>query len=333
MTRLCRFLLIATAALLFAASPARAAGFQYGTAPDPDDKPIDLAIWYPSDAAAAPQPFGLVTQQVANYGPIKGIALPLVVISHGTGGSAANHYDTALALADAGFVVVALNHTGDSYKDRSYSFTLRNFVNRPKQVSRVIDFMLNSWNGHDHIDPARIGIFGHSAGGTTGLILIGGNPAIYLAKLFCHDHPEDWGCRQRPQAVASGTPPSDPDPDWHHDPRIKAAVIAAPALGQAFSRVGLENVTLPVQLWRAEDDKINPNKWFADIVKDNLPQPPEDHLVPRAGHFDFLAPCSDALAKAAPEVCDSEPGFDRAAFHRDMNAAIVAFFRKTLGSP
>jgi predicted dienelactone hydrolase len=329
---LLRFVLALVAAALLAASPAVAAGFQYGTAPNPDDQPIELGIWYPSGTPTTTQPLGPFTQDVAYYGSIAGNSLPLIVISHGTGGSAAGHYDMALALADAGFVVVALSHTGDNYKDRGYSFTARNFADRPKQVSRVIDFMLNAWDGHDHLDPTRIGIFGHSAGGATALILIGGNPDLALATLFCRDHPEDWGCQQH-QALAGKAPDKATDPgmpDWHHDPRIKAAVIAAPALGFAFTKVTLENVTAPVQLWRAEDDKINPNKWFSDIVRDALPQPPDDHLVAKAGHFDFLAPCSDALAKVAPEICTSEPGFDRAAFHQDMNKAIVAFFKAKL---
>jgi predicted dienelactone hydrolase len=333
---LARIFLAFVAALLLTAAPAGAAGFQYATAPDPDDKPIDLAIWYPSGAQTAPKPLGLFTQDVAFYGAIKGNALPLVVISHGTGGSATGHYDTALALADAGFVVVAPSHTGDNYKDRGYSFTPRNFIDRPWQVSRVIDFMLNKWDGHDHLNPARIGILGHSAGGATALIAIGGNPDLYLTVLFCQDHPDDWGCQQakaRPDTAdrkpAEWTSPA----AWHHDPRVKAAAIAAPALGYAFAKIGLENVSAPVQLWRAEDDKINPNKWYADIVRDELPQPPEDHLVPKAGHFDFLAPCSEALAKAAPEICQSAAGFDRTAFHQQMNAALIGFFKAQLAAP
>lgn len=322
-------------AAILATAPAGAAGFQYGSAPDPDNQPIELAIWYPSDAPTAAKPIGLFQQNVALYGPVKGKDLPLVVISHGTGGSGAVHYDTALALADAGFVVVAPTHTGDNYKDRGHSFTIRNFADRPRHVSRVIDFMLNGWDGHDRLDPARIGMFGHSAGAATALILIGGNPSIYLARLFCQDHPDEWGCHQRPQnadnAPQAGAAPK--QPDWQHDPRVVAAAIAAPALGPAFSKVGLENVTTPVQLWRAEDDEITPNKWFGDIIKDALPQPPEDHFVPHAGHFDFLPPCSDEMAKAAPEICESETGFDRAAFHQEMNKAIVAFFTARLAVP
>ena len=102
--------MVRAAVLLLAvllASPAGAAGFQYGSAPDPDDQPIELGIWYPSDAAASTQTLGLFKQEVAPYGAVAGDKLPLIVISHGTGGGAASHYDTALALANAGFVVVA----------------------------------------------------------------------------------------------------------------------------------------------------------------------------------------------------------------------------------
>jgi predicted dienelactone hydrolase len=111
------------AVVVLMAPPAGAAGFQYGVAPDPDDQPIELGIWYPSEAPTSPQPLGFFTQDVVPYAAIKGDTLPLIVISHGTGGGAASHYDTALAFADAGFVVVSLSHTGDNYKDRAYSFT------------------------------------------------------------------------------------------------------------------------------------------------------------------------------------------------------------------
>ena len=314
------------------ALPAWAAGFQYGTAPDPDGKPIELGIWYPSNASVAPQPLGLFTQQVAPYAPIAGQALPLIVISHGTGGGASSHYDTAIALADAGFIVVALTHTGDNYQDQSLQFTRRNFSDRPRQVSRVIDFMINDWAGHATIDPARIGMFGHSAGGFTTLILLGGIADFNLATLFCHDHPEDWGCQRAKEKAAIGSNDQKPI-EWHHDPRIRAGVIAAPALGHTFTKDGLAAVIEPVQLWRAENDRITPNKWSADIVKAALPKPPDDHLVPLAGHFAFLAPCSEALAKIAPEICQDDPGFDRVAFHQQLNQALADFFKSKLAPP
>lgn len=331
------FLAVVVATLLMAASPVGAAGFQYGSASGPDGKPIELGIWYPSDAATQPQSLGLFTQDVAYYGAIVGQSLPLIVISHGTGGGAASHYDTAIALADAGFVVVALTHTGDNYKDRDYSFTRRNFEERPHQVSRVIDFMLNDWPGHDHIDPARVGMFGHSAGGATALIVLGGNPDFSRVAPFCKYQSEAWDCEQlkaQTDAAAKTAATDDPKPaDWHHDPRVKAAAIAAPAIGYTFTKDALAAVTQPIQLWRAENDQIAVNKWNSDVIRDALPKPADDHLVKDAGHFDFLAPCSDALAKIAPQICTSAPGFDRAAFHKDFNKALAEFFKAQLAAP
>lgn len=320
--------------LLASSGGAGAIGFQQAAAPDPEGRPLELNIWYPSDAPAMPSPLGLFQQVVAADAPISGSQLPLIVISHGTGGGADNHYDTALALAEAGFIAVAVTHTGDNRRDHAFSFTRRNFIERPRHISRVIDFMLISWDGHDHIDPARIGMFGHSAGGATVLIAVGGNPDFDQGASFCRDHPDAWDCqRVKARADPAQAPSAGADrklPEWHDDPRIKTAAIAAPAIGYMFTKDRLAAVTVPVQLWRAENDRVTPNQWNADVVKAALPKPPEDHLVPLAGHFDFLGPCSAALAERAPEICQDPPGFDRATFHRDFNAAVVTFFRKQM---
>jgi predicted dienelactone hydrolase len=65
-------------------------------------------------------------------------------------------------------------------------------------------------------------------------------------------------------------------------------------------------------------------------VRTTLPTPPAYHVVPHADHFDFLAPCTEALAKVAPFICKSEPGFDRPAFHTAFDAEVVAFFQAKL---
>ena len=54
--------------------------------------------------------------------------------------------------------------------------------------------------------------------------------------------------------------------------------------------------------------------------------------MPSADHFAFVAPCSTALAERVPDICQDPPGFDRTAFHRDFNAAVVGFFQKQLDS-
>ena len=102
-----------------------------------------------------------------------------------------------------------------------------------------------------------------------------------------------------------------------------------------FTPDGLKNVEVPVQLWRAENDAVLPHPRYAEAVRLALPQAPqapEYHVVPNAGHYDFLVPCSSALAAVAPAICSSADGFDRVAFHASFNAAVVGFFGKTLKS-
>src|ERR1700755_425516 len=127
-------------------------GFQWASAPDGEETPLRLAIWYPSDAPVAVTQLGPYRLNVALDGAPSGRALPLIVLSHGTGGSLFNSANLAISLAEAGFVVVAVLHTGDNYQDRSVSFSRRNFVDRPRHITRVIDFMLNGWLSHGVID-------------------------------------------------------------------------------------------------------------------------------------------------------------------------------------
>jgi predicted dienelactone hydrolase len=321
-----RVIIAAVMSIMFAV-PAGAVGFETVTVPDPGDRPLEVGIWYPSKTPVSAQPLGLFTQTVAANAPVTGSGLPLILMSHGSGGSFEGHYDTALGLAQAGFVVASVTHTGNNYRDDS---RFSHVADRPRHIIRMLDYMLGVWRGHGQIDPARIGVFGFSAGGFTALVLIGGVPDISRERVFCAAHEkDDWACSQlKSRHILLMRPP--PASGWLHDQRIKAAVIAAPALGNTFTPAGLANVTVPIQLWRAADDHILEHPYYAQAVYDALAIKPDYHVVAHADHFDFLAPCSDQLAHYVPAICTSEPGFDRAAFHRDFDAAIVAFFEKKL---
>lgn len=326
-----RLALIAAAIALLLPLEAQAAnvGFIELNIANGADKPLNIGVWYPTDAPAAPRAFREFTQDVAPAGPAAGSGLPLVVFSHGTGGWYGEHYDTALALAHAGFVVAAVSHTGDTYDDHSRAASI---MGRPPQVRRLIDYMLAEWPDHGRIDAARVGVFGFSAGGFTALVAAGGTPDFSRIGPHCAAHPDYFDCQVLARAhIPASAVPSPPAAAWVHDPRIKAAVIAAPALGFTFGPEGLRGITVPVQLWRDAQDHILPNPDYAEAVRLNLPTAPEFHLVANADHYDFLAPCSEALRRNAPEICVSPPGFDRIAFHERFDRDVVRFFQKTLG--
>ena len=321
---------LAAIAMCLSALSAHAAnvGFQETRVPDAGGSPLVVGVWYPTDATPHDQRLGLFSQTVAADGRLAGKRLPLVVMSHGTGGWYGEHIDTALALARAGFVVAAVSHTGDTYDDTSRNV---NIQDRPRHIHEVIDFMTRVWPGHAKIDVRRIGLFGFSSGGLTTLVVAGGVPDLHTIADHCLAHAEYFDCRMlRAAHLDPATIPIPPASAWLHDPRIRAAVVAAPALGFSFGRKGLKGVTIPIQLWRAENDHILPSPDYADAVRASLPRSPEFHLVDNADHFDFLSSCPEALARRVPEICTSRPGFDRTAFHAAFDASVVAFFNRTL---
>jgi predicted dienelactone hydrolase len=312
--------------LLLGSSRAGAVGFQWATAPDSDNAPLQVAIWYPSGGVTADVMVGPFDMDVAMNGAVSAGRHPMIVMSHGTGGMALNSYDTAMALAEAGFVVVAVTHTGDNYLDQSVAFTRQEFVDRPRHISRVINFMLGAWSDHESIDADRIGIFGHSAGGTTALLIAGGVTDLSQLVAFCQATPDDWGCQHARQR-GSVTAQTAAQPISALDKRVKAVAVAVPAITPAFQPKGLQAITVPVQLWvGARDDIVRD----ASLIRTLLPTPPDYHLVPDGGHFAYLTPCNEILIRSAPMICSDPEGFDRAAFLRGFHQSLIAFYRETL---
>ncbi|MGN6317327.1 alpha/beta hydrolase family protein [Trinickia sp.] len=323
---------LATVAVLLSliAGPAFAfdVGFQEVKIPNGAEPALVAGVWYPTNEPAAPHALGDVTQTVAPDAPVAGNHLPLIVMSHGGAGWYGSHYETALALARAGFVAAAVSHAGDTFDDQSRVLQL---WRRPAQLRRLVDYMVDGWRGREQLDAARIGAFGFSNGGFTVLVAAGGIPDLLKVEPFCEAHSDQDLCRALQQAhvdvhAVGEVPPS----AWVHDPRIKAIVIAAPAFGFAFGKAGLGDVRAPVQLWSAADDRHQPHPNYDEPVRDDLPHAPEYRLVANAGHYDFLPPCDTRLSQVRPEICKSLPGFDRAAFHERFNAGVVRFFRAAL---
>ncbi len=322
------FSLLATLAIAGSAHAAEPhVGFMRVEAPDPAGAPIEVGIWYPTDAPETGPIGGMESLSVAKGAPVVGEHLPLVVMSHGNGGWFGGHYDTAAALVKKGFVVAALTHTGDNYRDQSRALEM---TERPRQLSVLIGYMLDASPMHARIDAAKVGAFGFSSGGFTVLAAAGGEPR--LAATFpghCIKHPTNYDCRL---SAGKPLPASTLSPTWTHDARIRAVVSAAPALGFTFGRQGLKGVTQPVQLWKAGDDEILPDPDYAEAVHRALPRAHDYRVVPGARHFDFLVPCGPQAAQRLPSpLCASAPGFDRAAFHADFNARVATFFATQLG--
>ena len=314
------------------ASSARAdtygAGFLDLTLTDPvEGGPMPAIVFFPTKTDGGPTqvgPFTIAARRGAAPAPGP---LPLIVHSHGTGGSMHGHHDTLAALARAGFVAAAVEHPRDNFKDTSGFGTDLQLIGRPHHIVALIDGVLANATVGPLIDKARIGMAGFSAGGYTTLLIAGAVPDFSLREAYRRAVPND---PLRKRAEAAGTQRRKPDLQFVSDPRVRAIFVMAPALGYVFDKAGLAKVEVPVRLYRPAADEVLVHPWNAERIAQMLPRPPEYQVIDRAGHYVFLAPCPMLLALRIPAICKDPPGVDRAAIHARLNAEMIEFFGRTL---
>jgi predicted dienelactone hydrolase len=309
--------------LTVAASLAQSAGLRISEIPaDTAGPALKLAEWTPCATHPGQIQLGPFALAAVRDCPLAGKNLPLIVVSHGFGGTYLGHHDTAETLADAGFVVVAVNHPDDTASNTGKARDMKALISRPADIRRVIDFMLGPSPDAAAIDSQHIGFFGFSRGGYTGLVLAGAKPDFQALRSHCPDA-TGVSCPTISGNVLPTLGPSS-------DPRISAFVIADPLSSVFATSASLEDVKAPLQLWASErgGDGVSPENVAA--IARNLPGKADLHIVPNSGHFAFLTVCPPELAKRVVEICDDAAGFDRAAFHQAFNAEVLAFFRKSL---
>jgi predicted dienelactone hydrolase len=249
----------------------------------------------------------------------------VIVVSHGAGGMALLHRDLAMALASQGYVVAAPTHPRGKGDDIS---GVGVWVGRPKQVSRVIDTILEDAGFGSHIERDRIGVVGHSNGGYTALAVAGAKPSPSAVAAHCRQHPDDAKfCAYGGAATRRATREVGLMPELR-DPRVRSIVLMAPNAAP-FTDDALAKVTVPVLVYAAEKDDLTQVRYHAERLARGLPRA-ECVLVKGAGHFSFMARFPTALKIMAGEGARDPDGFDRDALHEVMNREIVGFFNRTL---
>lgn len=272
---------------------------------------VPVHVLYPTDAPARTESFGPYPLEVAVDAPVAPpvAPLPLVAISHGNGGTPWGYRELAAHLARAGFAVALIEHPGNSRSDNALAGTPQNLANRPRHVRLALDAALADPALGPHLLPERAGVIGHSIGGYTALAAAGGRPLALPG--------------ETPDGVAHPVP-------VEPDPRVRAIVLLAPALPWLMGPGALAKVRAPLLVLAGERDDLTPPS-FIERVLAGLPAgtPLEYRIVPGAGHFAFFS-VPPALAGPAFPPAHDPPGFDRAAYHAQLHAEVLAFLREAL---
>jgi predicted dienelactone hydrolase len=326
---------------------------------------LPVTLVYPTEAKAAPLRIGafeievavdapLATAASANGQPLK---RPLIVTSHGTGGSPIPDHGIAAALARAGFVVAQPLHAGDNYRDMSKAGPDA-FRTRPLEVVRVIDALAAHprWGTALRFD--RVGVHGTSAGGVTALSLAGAQWRLLALLQHCQAHLEedlgfcfngapdaarqatrraqyesvrgvperflpaaltDW---QGGRTVAAGDG-ADPRPDA----RIAAVSLSVP-VAAIFSPESLARVRIPVGLVAAQADEMLVPRFHSGHVQRHCARCTVLADLPGASHFDVMQPwpaeASEIVARQTPRGTATQPAFD-ARLRAEAYARVVQF--------
>ncbi|HET6807366.1 MAG TPA: hypothetical protein VFH59_18170 [Frateuria sp.] len=325
--------------LALAAAPAAGVGIRPISFPDPVNHGHTPGfVFYPSTASThgttAIGPYDVAATPGA---PVAAGHWPLVVISHGHGGSDLGHHDLASYLARHGFVVATFEQPKDNFHDMSGTGHATVLGGRAIEVHAVISALLADPQWKSRIDPARIGVSGFSAGGYASLLVVGAKPRFDRFLTYCQRHPDDVDTCEAAQKLSAQAAASYLADLQRHftrwgptaDPRVKAAFVMAP-LALVFDAGGAAAIDRPIDLWYAENDHVLLPSANALHLRALARTVVRTHTVPKADHWVFLAPCSAALAKDAGPICSDPPGVDRAQVHARILADALAFFRKTL---
>ncbi len=304
----------------------------------PNEAPIVVALYYPTEAPTRVVPMGPFTVRGAIQGTPEATFKGLIVLSHGNSGTELGHSSVAEALAQNGYLVAALRHPGDNWQDRSLlqASSARYFTERPQHVSRVIDALLRdpAWSERIAKDAQgpRVGAIGHSAGGYTVLALAGGQPDMPRISAHCQAHSGDdpilCGVVQTGQpttGTATATTTAPPIPPLL-DARVRAVVALSP-LGVVFSPESLAKIRIPTAIYEAELDRYLVPRFHAQWITRNLPKA-EFHRVPNAWHYAFMDTPSMPIASPDGDLGANPPGFDRQAFLQQLQRELPVFFDK-----
>jgi predicted dienelactone hydrolase len=322
-----------------------------------EHKELTVTIWYPAPdtTTETPQVIGAPEAPLFEAGiAAKDAALapnapsyPLVLLSHGTGGSAEQLAWLGTALARAGYIVAAVNHPGNnSHEDYTVEgFTL--WWERATDVSQVLDGMLADKEFGPRIDKTRIGAAGFSLGGYTALELAGAQTDINEYFNLCTPNAEDRPdmdttvchieetrnmgtpiemLRKTRKTSAESIARSNKS---FEDDRIAAVFAIAPAVGFTLDEDSLHNLNLPVELVVGKLDRIANARDNADYIH-AMVHGSRETALPGVNHYTFLDTCTTAGKEQLKTYCADAPSTDRNAVHAQVASMALKFFDREL---
>ena len=305
---------------------------------------LRITVWYPAagDAVERPLTIGPPDQPFFSVGAAAiGAAFadarqrPVILLSHGFGGTARIMGWFGIAMAQRGYVVIAVDHPGSNGIDGITMAGSTLWWDHARDLRAALDAIGRDPAIGPHLDKNNVGVAGFSFGGFTALVSAGARVDWKRWVGFCRAHPEDGDCLPNdefPEATWQEVAKEFEAPelaaevahggDDHAIPNLRAAFALAPAYVQSLDPASLSFVRVPVSIMLGDADTVVPAATSASVAAAAIPHAKLD-LLPGVTHYDWVAECTDAGRAGAP-VC-KEARHQADAHERAITAAAKLF--------
>jgi len=312
---------------------------------------LRITVWYPApdgvderslDIGPPERPLFLVGDAAPDAPFVDDRRRPVILFSHGFGGTARMMGWFTTNLARSGFVVVAVDHPGNNGADKMTAPGAIMFWDRPEDLKVALAAVRNDPGIGPHLDLRRVGVAGFSAGGFTALAAAGAQVNIERFFGFCKTHPDDGVCKPQKEFPLSledaqktlGSPELAAEVAHAHDdhtiPEVRAVFAIAPAIVQALEPASLQTLRAPVAIILGDSDPVAPPNTNGGVAARMIPGA-ELQVLPSVGHYDFLSVCTPA-AMASVSLCAGLKAQQRGTHEAALRMA-YQFFVRTLGRP
>lgn len=302
------------------------------------NRPIVTEVWYsttdtPKISDKKYSPF--LRNYTVRDGSLPTGKLPLIMVSHGTGGNRLSLEWLAQRLVQSGFIVAAVDHWGNT-SDNKIEVEFVKGWERPQDISFALTQLLKDKDFSAVIDSQKIGALGFSFGGYTVIALAGGvvdYPVMinYYRTIGRREMevPEYPGLvRLLYDSTLLAATRHVPD---LKDSRIKAFFALSPGTGPGFIRKQqFKNVHGPVFITGSLADSIAPVKSNARVYHKLIGGAGYYEFGGKVGHYVMLGEADNELKKEAPIQFVDDPSVNRHQVHLKIDSLATDFFKKNL---
>lgn len=315
-------------------------------------RPVAWVAWYPADDKAQGEVLSIPASATDSVFILTGgvldaavnssrVTWPVVLLSHGTGGSAFGMDWLGARLAAHGFIAIAVSHHGNTALEPYLPEGFICWWERASDLSFALDVLSQGKMFSHYIDFSRVFAVGFSLGSYTALAMAG---AITQMQLF-----DDWletiphkgpnGPKEFPdlsehfQKLITGSAEFRASQDRHHqnylDTRIKAVLaLAPPPPVRAFTPQSLSAIDIPVSIIVGPADTEAPPEPCAKWLDAHLPNSHLTLLDKEVGHYVFLNEATEFGKTTEPDICIDANGVIRSEIHHQTLLAALTLFEK-----